>query len=284
MIGKVIASKYGVYTILCDNITYNVIGRGILKFQSKEVLVGDDVEFDKDAGIISSIKERKNLLIRPKISNVDQLIIVMSLKEPEFSFQLIYKFLTYANLNEIHAKVILTKSDLFDDKELLERIKVEFSQCLVDFFIVGKDDEKMLSSIKEMLTNKVSVLMGQTGVGKSTLINLLDASFNRKVREISTVLNRGKHTTKEVVLLSMCDGLVADTPGFSSLDLLLTKEQLAQYYPPFKRNFTKCFYTNCLHKSENKCMIKTMLKDGNITDNCYNIYLKLIDDIDNERK
>ena len=285
MRGKILSSKGNVYVVLGeDGIFYNVFPRGLLKFRNKNVMVGDECNIDDENFSIEDILPRKNSLIRPKVSNVDQIFVMMSVKRPELSKELIFKFLTYVNMNNVEPKLILTKYDLLEDKSMYSDFIDELNKLGVEVFLISKYDESSISLLKEKLKNKTSMFMGQTGVGKSSFINMLDASFERKEGEYSEVLHRGKHQTKEVILLPYEGGYIIDTPGFSSLDLDISKHDLAHFFPGFNKLYTSCFYTDCLHKNEKNCKIKEEMANNLFSDETYNIYLKLLEELPFERR
>ena len=285
MRGKILSSKGNVYVVLGeDGIFYNVFPRGLLKFRNKNVMVGDECNIDDENFSIEDILPRKNSLIRPKVSNVDQIFVMMSVKRPELSKELIFKFLTYVNMNNVEPKLILTKYDLLEDKSMYNDFIDELNKLGVEVFLISKYDESSISLLKEKLKNKTSMFMGQTGVGKSSFINMLDASFERKEGEYSEVLHRGKHQTKEVILLPYEGGYIIDTPGFSSLDLDISKHDLAHFFPGFNKLYTSCFYTDCLHKNEKNCKIKEDMANNLFSDETYNIYLKLLEELPFERR
>ena len=285
MRGKILSSKGNVYVVLGeDGIFYNVFPRGLLKFRNKNVMVGDECNIDDENFSIEDILPRKNSLIRPKVSNVDQIFVMMSVKRPELSKELIFKFLTYVNMNNVEPKLILTKYDLLEDKTIYNDFIDELNKLGVEVFLISKYDESSISLLKEKLKNKTSMFMGQTGVGKSSFINMLDASFERKEGEYSEVLHRGKHQTKEVILLPYKGGYIIDTPGFSSLDLDISKHDLAHFFPGFNKLYTSCFYTDCLHKNEKNCKIKEEMANNLFSDETYNIYLKLLEELPFERR
>lgn len=285
MRGKILSSKGNVYVVLGeDGIFYNVFPRGLLKFRNKNVMVGDECNIDDENFSIEDILPRKNSLIRPKVSNVDQIFVMMSVKRPELSKELIFKFLTYVNMNNVEPKLILTKYDLLEDKSIYNDFIDELNKLGVEVFLISKYDESSISLLKEKLKNKTSMFMGQTGVGKSSFINMLDASFARKEGEYSEVLHRGKHQTKEVILLPYEGGYIIDTPGFSSLDLDISKHDLAHFFPGFNKLYTSCFYTDCLHKNEKNCKIKEEMANNLFSDEIYNIYLKLLEELPFERR
>ena len=285
MRGKILSSKGNVYVVLGeDGIFYNVFPRGLLKFRNKNVMVGDECNIDDENFSIEDILPRKNSLIRPKVSNVDQIFVMMSVKRPELSKELIFKFLTYVNMNNVEPKLILTKYDLLEDKSMYNDFIDELNKLGVEVFLISKYDELSISLLKEKLKNKTSMFMGQTGVGKSSFINMLDASFERKEGEYSEVLHRGKHQTKEVILLPYERGYIIATPGFSSLDLDVSKHDLAHFFPGFNKLYTSCFYTDCLHKNEKNCKIKEEMANNLFSDETYNIYLKLLEELPFERR
>ena len=284
MIGKIVSTCGGVYRIYADGVNYDVFSKGIFKYRKEHLLVGDNVEFDDELFVINKILERKNELIRPKIANVDLALIVMSVVEPELSEELIYKFLTYLSMNNIPASVVLTKVDALIDKTNIERIRDDLKKIGIETYFVSKEDKSSQEVIRNLVQNKVILFMGQTGVGKSSLINAIDPVFNRKIGEYSHALGRGKHQTKEVILLPFEGSFLADTPGFSSLDLNIYKEDLAQYFPGYEKYYTRCYFSNCLHQNEKQCKIKEEIEKGNLSKEAYQIYLKLLNELEYRQK
>ena len=275
MRGRIVALSCGMYSIDVDGVIYHAPARGLFRNRGVKPIVGDDVEISNTNYVITYVFDRVSCLKRPPISNIDQMLIIESLKEPEFSYLLAFKYLTYANMNGINAKIILTKSDKEDDKALIKEIVETFKAINVDTFVVSNKTLEGLEEVKKLFNGHVSCLIGQSGVGKSSLINSIDKDFERRVGEYSDALGRGKHQTKEVILLPYEGGYIADTPGFSSLDLELYKEDLAQFYPGFNENYTKCYFSNCLHISENRCAIKELLEGGKYPQIAYDCYMKL---------
>ncbi len=279
MVGKIISIINGKYVIYSDGITYNSFIKGIFRYKKERLLVGDDVVFNDDNFIIQTKLERKNELIRPLVSNIDQIFIVMSMKEPNFSKLLLYKFLTYVNMNNIPAKVILSKCDLMDENDEIDNLIKELKNLGIDVFTLSKNNNDEIELIKKELNDKTSIFMGQTGVGKSSLINLIDPLYDRKIGEYSTALGRGKHQTKEVILLPYNNGFIGDTPGFSSIDLNIYKEDLSAYFPGFNKYYNECYFSNCLHINEKECMIKKQIDNGVLSKDSYTIYLKLLNEL-----
>ena len=279
MEGTIASIKYGVCVVNCDNVLYNTSPRGLLKYKGK-LYVGDRVVIDDNNYLILDTLDRKSLLKRPPISNVDQILLIFSLKEPDFSYYLAFKYLTYANYNGIKASLVLTKSDKSSEKEIQE-IKDVFEKMNISVYVTSSIDKNGVEEIKNLFKDKITVLIGQSGVGKSSLLNVIDESYEREVGEYSLALGRGKHKTKEVILLPYQNGYIADTPGFSSLELDMTKLEVAQHFPSFEKEALECFYSNCLHISEKNCKIKEAVARGDIPSVAYENYLKLLEEVDN---
>lgn len=278
MKGVIIASTCGVFKVFTGHQTYNCKPRGIFRHHSEKPLVGDIVEFDEKELVIENIQERKNSLIRPSIANVDEVAIVMSAVEPQYSAYLVNKFLSYASYFAIKANVILTKIDMVD-KNAFKQEEENLRRLGVKLYYFSKKTLDGLDEIRELFKDKTIALMGQTGVGKSSLLNELIPESNREIGEYSTALGRGKHMTKEVVLIPYCDGFIADTPGFSSLELPFFKEDLAHHFPGFEKLSYDCKYANCLHINEKECMILDALKNGLIAQVSYNDYIRLLEEL-----
>ena len=251
MVGTIIKIQYGQYSVDVDGIIYQTSPRGIFRKDHRKPLVGDSVVLDDENLLITEILPRTSSLKRPPIANINQILLVFSLTEPAFSTYLAAKYLTYAHYEGIKAHLVLTKSDKLDDDE----------------------------EIKELFRNNITCLIGQTGVGKTSLLNAIDPSFNRSVGEYSKALGRGKHQTKEVVLLPYMGGYLADTPGFSSLELEIPVVEISKHFPGMEEVSLKCFYSNCLHINEPKCEVKKNVEEGKIPSILYESYLKLVEEV-----
>ena len=224
---------------------------------------------------IEVVYPRSSALKRPLIANISQMILVFSLKEPDFSYLLAFKYLTYANMNNIRAKIIITKIDKEHDQKQIDEIKEVFNSVNIETYFISNKTREGIEEVKALFKDEVSCIMGQTGVGKSSLINAIDPNYEREIGEYSMALGRGKHQTKEVILLPYQGGYIADTPGFSSLELDLYKEDLAAFYPGFNTLYNKCYFANCLHLSENRCVVKEKVNAGEISSLAYDCYKKL---------
>ena len=275
MEGIVVGLRCGVYSVLSEGVIFRLPARGLFRNKGVKPVVGDKVLINDDYSMIIDVFERTSFLKRPTIANLDQILLVFSLKEPEFSYHLAFKYLTYANMNNIKAKVILTKLDKTKDLEEIENIINVFNKLGYDVFVVSNKTKEGLEEVRHIFKNKISCLVGQSGVGKSSLLNAIDPEYDRSIGEYSKALGRGKHETKETILLPYEGGFIADTPGFSSLDLELFKEDLAQFFPSFDKYYLDCYFSNCLHISEPKCLVKQALENGDIPQIAYDTYLKL---------
>lgn len=280
MEGKILSTVGGIYKVYSNGKTYSLFSRGAIKHKSFSLCSGDNIVFDEKENIIVKAHERKNFLIRPRSANVDLMMITMSVVEPELSPELVYKFLTYANLNGIPAAVLFTKMDRLSDTSKVDILKKDLEKLGYSVFLLSPEKTEIVEKLQEFLSNKTTIIMGQTGVGKSSAINLIDPQFNRKIGEYSDALGRGKHQTKEVVLLPFRDGFIGDTPGFSSLELDLYKEDLAQYFPGYEKHYLDCYFSNCLHQNEKECKIKEEIEKGNLSKEGYEIYIKLLKQLD----
>ena len=274
MVGRIIKQISNDYTVLHDDEEYICKPRGKFRNMHVQPLVGDMVTFDSDLKIIEKIEERKTELVRPSIANVDQAFIITSVKHPDFSANLLDKLLvriTYAKVTPI---ICFTKLDLLDKNEKGKISKIIDYYKKIGYKVVTNSD---LAEIKSLFENKVTVFTGQSGAGKSTLLNKLDNKLNLKTDEISYALGRGKHTTRHVELLNLCGGLVADTPGFSSLDFRgMEKDDIRNSFIEF-RNYT-CAFANCMHYKEKDCAIKRAVETNEILATRYENYLKFIEE------
>ena len=280
MEGKILSTVGGLYKVYSKGVVYNLFSRGSIKHKSFSLIAGDNISFDENENVIVKVFDRKNSLIRPHAANVDLMMITMSVVEPELSPELVYKFLTYANLNEIPAAVLFTKMDKLTDTNKVDTLRKDLEKLGYKVFLISRENSENLRELQDFLANKTTIIMGQTGVGKSTAINLIDPQFNRKIGEYSDALGRGKHQTKEVVLLPYRNGFIGDTPGFSSLELDLYKEDLAHYFPGYEAHYLNCYFSNCLHQNEKECKIKEEIAKGNLSKEGYDIYIKLLNQLE----
>lgn len=275
MTGRVIKLISNKWTVEKEGHFYECSSVGKFKYLKMSPLVGDVVEIDEINNVIKNIMPRKNELVRPPIANVDQAIILVSCKEPNFSSNLLDKMLVVIEYNNIKPIICFTKYDLLDDTKEIDEIINYYKSIGYEVYI-----NKEINDIKSILKGKISVLTGQTGVGKSSLLNSLKNDLNLATGEISKALGRGKHTTRHVELLDIDGGLVADTPGFSSLDFIeMDKKDIKDNFVEFYANEDKCKYQDCLHIKEDGCYIKKLVSEGKIRNTRYENYKKFIESI-----
>ena len=273
MQGKIIKQISNDYTVSVNKKKYICKARGKFRNLRLTPLVGDEVIINEENYILE-ILPRKNELKRPSISNIDEAIIITSLKHPDFSSNLLDKLLVVIEYNNIKPIIIFTKKDLLS-KEEYESLKPYIKYYKNIGYDVYMNDE--IEKISKIFKDKVSVFTGQTGAGKSTLLNKLNKNLNLKTNEISLALNRGKHTTRHTELLEVKEGLVADTPGFSALEFNeMTNEDIRDNFIEFNKYRHDCNFNDCMHNQENKCKIKEKVEDGTIIKSRYENYLKFI--------
>ena len=251
MKGQIVKISSDLHFVSFDNQIYPCKCRGLFRKEHIVPVVGDYVLFHKDKKIIEEVLTRKNVFQRPKVSNIDQAFLITSLKLPDFSLNLLDKFLVLMELNHVRPIICITKQDLLESEELKKiEERLDYYRSIGYSVIYNTD----LSQIKALLKNKTSVFTGQTGAGKSTLLNKLNPDWNLEVGEVSQALGRGKHTTRVVELFEFCGGKVMDTPGFSSLELTdYSKEAIRDAFIEFS-NYP-CLYKDCMHTKEAECVV-----------------------------
>jgi ribosome biogenesis GTPase len=278
MIGKVLKVNSGFYDIISEGIIYRTRGSGNLRETAQHPLVGDQVKFNPD-GFLYEILERKNFLVRPKVANIDQVVIVTALSEPRFSSFILDKFLAIIEFQGIKPIILFTKSDLIDDKIFQDYLSQGYDVVKIS----NKDENQDFSKLTALLKNKLSVFTGQSGAGKSTTINNI-SNLNLETQIISKSLGRGKHTTRIVEIYQLDDFEIIDTPGFSILESTLSKNDLAKSFFDFNKLSFECEFRTCIHFKEINCKIKDEVKKGNILETRYNNYLRLISEVDTREK
>lgn len=274
MIGKIIKNISNDYTVLANDNLYVCKSRGKFRNLNITPLVGDNVIFDEKNKYILEIQPRKNFLVRPPVANIDNCVIVTSLKEPDFSSNLLDKLLTIVEFNNIKPIICFTKLDKLTESEVLEYTNLKKYYESIGYLVFNNNETE---KIKKIFKDKITVFTGQSGAGKSTLLNRLDKNLNLKTNEISLSLNRGKHTTRHVELLQIFDGLVADTPGFSAITFNeMSASDIRDNFIEFNLYRHNCEYKDCMHNSEINCEIKNQVLKGNILKSRYENYLKFI--------
>lgn len=271
MTGRIIRIISNLYTVEANNNLYNCRARGLFRNREQTPLVGDIVEFNEKDNYILEIHKRKNELKRPMIANIDKCIIVTSCKRPDFSSLLLDKMLTNIILSNIEPIIVFSKYDLLESNE-----KGEFDQLIAYYNRIGI--KTLINSEIEKLENIISSstvsLTGQTGAGKSTLLNKLDSNLNLKTDDISEALGRGKHTTRHVELFKVHDYYIADTPGFSALDVIDDVYNIRFAFYEFDNN--ACKFRDCKHLNEIGCNVKEQVEAGTILKSRYENYRSMM--------
>ena len=271
MVGIIVKQISNDYTVKVNDKLYICKARGIFRNKGITPLVGDNALIDVNNKLITEILPRKNELIRPSIANIDQAVIVMSNKIPEFSLDLLDKLLCIIEYNNIKPIIYVSKTDLLNSDELYNLNKILTYYRNIGYMVYT--DLK----IKEVFKNKTTVFVGQSGAGKSTLLNKLDSNLNLITGEVSTALGRGRHTTRHVELINSLGGLIADTPGFSKISFIgMNKEDIRDNFVEFNKYREECKYKDCMHDKEDDCEIKNKVDDLIILKSRYLNYLKHI--------
>jgi ribosome biogenesis GTPase len=282
--GKIIKLTGGLYTVV-DEIgkQFELRPIGLFRYHNVRPKVGDDVMFDEDA--IKEVLPRRNEMIRPAIANVDYILIVNSCKQPDFSFLLLDRFLALIAKSEIPAIIIITKTDLMNALELnILKQKLAYYQRFCPVFYTASLSLLGIEAIKDLIYKKIIVLSGQTGAGKSSILNAIDPKLNLKTDTISVALGRGKHTTRHVELINICGGWIADTPGFSKLDFEgFEARTFNTLYPDFVRFRDECRFNGCTHTNEPGCRVKELVQSKDILPERYENYLRLYEEIKSQK-
>lgn len=281
--GKIIKSISGFYDVLtAEGKVERTRARGNFRKQKIKPVVGDHVEFED--GYILAIKPRQNVLVRPPMANLDLAIVVMSAVEPDFSTNLLDRYLVYLAANNMEALIYVSKIDLLSEQQLAQLMPLlqQYGEIGYRVYSHGTAD---FSGIKEAAAGKTLMVMGQSGAGKSTLLNYLLPELKLATAEISQSLNRGRHTTRTVTLYPIgVGGAIADTPGFSSLDLSqINSEDLGHYFIEFLDVSGQCRFRGCQHLREPDCAVKAAVEAGTIAKFRYADYVQLHDELGNLR-
>lgn len=281
--GIIIKGIGGFYYVEAANEVYECKARGAFRKKKITPLAGDNVVItvrDSGENTVDEILPRKNFLVRPPVANIDTLIIVSSVKDPVPSLLVIDKLTAIAVDKGIKPCVVFSKSDLADTSEL----EAIYKKSGIEVASVCCKTGENIDAVRSMIRDGITVFTGNTGVGKSSLLNAIDGRFSLATGEISDKLGRGRHTTREVTLYHIGDGMVADTPGFSSIDIeqtgdLILKENLPFCFPEFQEYLGKCKFTSCSHTVEKGCLVLDAIRSGKISAQRHESYVSMFNDV-----
>lgn len=281
--GIIIKGIGGFYYVEAFGEIYECKARGAFRKKKITPLAGDRVIItvrENKENTIDEIKERKNFLLRPPVANIDTLIIISSVKEPVPSLLVIDKLTAIAVDKGIKPCVVFSKSDLGDTSDY----EAIYKKAGIPVTSVCCKTGAGIDEVKKMIGDGITVFTGNTGVGKSSLLNSIDERFSLATGEVSDKLGRGRHTTREVTLYKIGNGYVADTPGFSSLDIeqtseVIVKENLPFCFPEFSEYLGRCKFTSCSHTVEKGCLILEALNNGEIDKSRHVNYVSMYNDV-----
>lgn len=288
--GQIRKALSGFYYVYSDGQTYQTRARGNFRNRNITPLVGDHVIFESSSmtdGYLLEVLPRENQLVRPAVANVDQGVVVMSSISPNYSANLLDRFLVTLEYERIHPIIYLTKIDLLDEAayEEMKQVKRDYEKIGYPVILPKRESNRdSLREIERYFPEQLTVFMGQTGAGKSTLLNQISPELALKTGEISKSLGRGRHTTRHVELIPLVDGLVGDTPGFSAIDFLeMSAEELTGQMPEIARAAEGCKFRECKHRQEPHCEVKAQVESGEILASRYKHYLQFLEEIESRK-
>ena len=277
MIGQVYKTQTDRFTVKCQDKLIKCNARGLLKKRGNEILVGDFVEVEK--GVILNVLERKNRFVRPSVSNVDVVVLLVS-PEPKPDYYLIDKVLVNSIKEGTEVIVVINKTDV--DETFYNEFNSEYKNLNLDVVKISALNLVGVEELKEKLKGKLSVLVGQSAVGKTTLINSM-FNLNMKTGELSNI-GRGKHTTTRSEIFEYGKVKVVDSPGFAVIDANVSAEELPEYYEEYFELSSKCKFRGCKHVDEPDCEVKRLVLSGDLPENRYKRYVEIYTELLNRRK
>lgn len=282
--GIIIENISNIFKIICENELYICDARGKLKKDDIKPVVGDKVNFEitkieEKTGVIEEILPRENYIKRPKIANINQIVLVISSKMPKPDLLMLDKQLAFAEYMNIKPVIVINKIDLA--KEIAEEIKEQYKFTNYEIIETNAKENVGIYELRNALKNKISVFSGNSGVGKSTLLNDLFEDNLTLEGKISSKNKRGKNTTTTVKLYELEENtFIADSPGFSTFDIYeIETTNLAEYFVEFKEYIENCEFVGCTHIKEENCGIKQALKENKISQNRYERYIKIYEEL-----
>ena len=277
MLGQVYKVQTDTYLVKSGEQVFLCNSRGVVKKRCDGIQVGDYVEVEN--GIILSVCKRKNSFIRPSVANVDMVVLLIS-PEPKPDFYLIDKVLVNAIKEDVEVVFAINKSD--KDNSLIEQIKKEYSKLEIECFSISARTGDGVKNLKKRIEGKLSVLVGQSAVGKTTLVNAM-FGLNLKTGELSNI-GRGKHTTTRSEIFEFDNIKIVDSPGFAVIDAEVSAEEFSEYYPEYFEVSNECRFRGCKHIEEPDCKVKELVKSGVFSEKRYNRYKEIYEELSKRRK
>lgn len=286
MQGKIVKGIAGFYYVhVVEKGVYECKAKGSFRNQKIKPLVGDNVEIDvldekEKLGNITRLFPRENELLRPTVANIDQALIVFAAVEPDPNFNLLDRFLIMMERQKVEVVICFNKTDLLREEQLNE-LKQAYTVCHYPILYISNRTGEGLEEIKELLAGKTTALAGPSGVGKSSLLNMIKPDANMETGSVSEKIKRGRHTTRHSELFHVeGNTYIMDTPGFTSLYVNdFEKEELKDYFPEFGQYEHGCRFTGCVHINEPDCGVKQALEAGKISRIRYGNYVDLYNEI-----
>lgn len=284
--GIIVKGVGGFYDIYTNGEVLRCIPRGKFRKQGLTPLVGDVVEVNIRDAAIESVLPRRNQFKRPCVANIDNLGIVVSIKHPDPDLLLVDKLILAARMNSVRPFIVVNKVDLVEDESEIKAIEDEYRLAGCPVFCISCREGIGIEELRQSMYGGVTTFAGQSAVGKSSLINRLYPEVSREVGDISSKIKRGRHTTRSVELLILPDGkMLVDTPGFSALEVdLMEPEEVQLYYEEFLPYAGECKFPKCLHYREPSCAVKEAVQRGDIPEQRYQRYVRIIEDINEKRR
>lgn len=291
MIGKIMKGIAGFYYVgVVESGVYECKAKGIFRKDKIKPLVGDDVEIEvlneeEKLGNIVKILPRRSELIRPAVANIDQALVIFAAREPKPNLSLLDRFLVIMEKQDIPVIICFNKQDLCDEEEV-GRLKEIYEACGYPVVLASAKQGEGIEEIKSLLRGKTTTVAGPSGVGKSSLTNLLQNEVQMETGEISKKLGRGRHTTRHSQIIQIeKDTWLYDTPGFTSFYVEeIEKEELRFYFREFSKYEGTCRFQGCTHSHEPGCMVKNALEEGKISKERYENYLELYGELKEKRR